>query len=100
LMSLIVVRVVMGFADGAYTPASIAATIDAAAPRHHGLAIGVQQMMLPAIGLGLAPLLITQLLHVVAWRWVFVLFALPGFILAWLVWKKLPPTAIESTPSC
>jgi predicted MFS family arabinose efflux permease len=90
LMSLVLVRVVMGFADGAYTPGSIAATIDAAEPKHHGLAIGIQQMMLPAFGLGLAPLIITELLHVVDWRWIFVLFALPGFVLAWLVWRRLP----------
>lgn len=99
LLSLIAVRVMMGFADGAYTPASIAATIHAAAPRHHGLAIGIQQMMLPAIGLGLAPLAITQLLHVIDWRWTFVLFALPGFILAWFVWKKLPRSKAETSSS-
>jgi predicted MFS family arabinose efflux permease len=90
LFSLIMVRVVMGLADGAYTPASIASTLDASAPRHHGLAIGIQQMMLPLIGLGLTPLLITQLLPVVNWRWVFVIFAVPGFVLAWFVWRRLP----------
>jgi predicted MFS family arabinose efflux permease len=99
LMSLILVRVVMGFADGAYTPASIAATIESAAPRHHGLAIGIQQMMLPAFGLGLAPLIIAQLLHVIEWRWMFVLFSLPGFILAWFVFKKLPRAATDVAPS-
>ena len=49
LGTLVLVRVVMGFADGAYTPASIAATLDAAPPERHGLAIGLQQMMLPAM---------------------------------------------------
>ncbi|HEU4690757.1 MAG TPA: MFS transporter, partial [Vicinamibacterales bacterium] len=99
LLSLVLVRIVMGFADGAYTPGSVAATIEAAEPRHHGLAIGIQQMMLPALGLGLAPLLITELLHVVNWRWVFVLFALPGLVLAWLVWRRLPrgPTTPAAT---
>jgi predicted MFS family arabinose efflux permease len=101
LLSLIAVRIAMGFADGAYTPGSIAATIEAAEPRHRGLAIGIQQMMLPAVGLGLAPLIITELLHVVEWRWVFVLFALPGFVLAWLVWRRLPrrPVALISSRS-
>lgn len=88
LGSLVLVRVMMGFADGAFVPASIASTIDASSKRHHGLALGAQQMMLPAIGLGLTPILVTQLLHVVDWRWIFVLFALPGFLLAFLVWRK------------
>jgi predicted MFS family arabinose efflux permease len=101
LLSLVLVRVAMGFADGAYTPGSIAATIEAAEPRHHGLAIGIQQMMLPAFGLGLTPLLVTELLHVVDWRWVFVIFALPGFALAWLVWRRLPrrPVSQPTTPA-
>ncbi len=58
----------MGFSDGAYTPASIAATLDAAPPSRHGLAIGIQQMMLPARGLGLAPLAVNAMLHVMDWR--------------------------------
>ncbi len=99
LGSLLLVRIAMGLADGAYTPASIAATIEAAEPRHHGLAIGIQQMMLPAFGLGIAPLLVTQLLHVVNWRWVFLVFALPGFILAWLVWRRLPRQPVTAAVS-
>lgn len=54
LMSLILVRVVMGFADGAYTPVSIAATMAASAPQRRGFNIGIQQMMMPLFGLGLA----------------------------------------------
>lgn len=90
LAGLVLVRVVMGFADGAYTPASIAATLQAAEPRHHGLAIGIQQMMLPLFGLGFVPLAVSGLLELVTWRWVFVFFAIPGFILAALVWRILP----------
>ncbi len=99
LFGLILVRVVMGFADGAFTPASIASTIESASARHHGLAIGAQQMMLPAIGLGLTPILVTQLLHIVNWRWIFVLFAIPGFILTFLMWRKFTATAaLSPTP--
>lgn len=99
LWSLIAVRVVMGLADGAYTPASIAATLESAAPHDHGLAIGIQQMMLPLVGLGLTPLLVTQLLHVVNWRWVFVLFAFPGLLLAWFVGRHLPKATGVLEPS-
>ena len=55
LVGLVLVRVLMGLADGAFTPASIAVTFNAAALRHHGLATGVQQMMLPTFGLAFAP---------------------------------------------
>ena len=96
LASLIFVRVIMGFADGAYTPASISATIQAAVPKHHGLAIGIQQMMLPVFGLGLVPLILTGLLEVVSWRAVFVIFTLPGLALAWFVWRTLPRTPVAT----
>jgi predicted MFS family arabinose efflux permease len=90
LAGLVVVRVAMGLADGAFTPASIAATFDAAAPRHHGVAIGVQQMMLPTFGLAVAPLAIAGLLHIIDWRWTFLTFAVPGVLLTWAVWRRLP----------
>jgi predicted MFS family arabinose efflux permease len=90
LMALILVRVVMGFADGAFTPASIATTLEAASVRKRGLAIGVQQMAMPVFGLGIAPLIIAELLQVVDWRWTFLLFTVPGLILTFLVWRWLP----------
>ena len=46
LMGLVAVRLVMGFADGAFTPASISATIEASPPERHGRNIGLQQMTL------------------------------------------------------
>lgn len=90
LGTLVLVRFVMGLADGAFTPPSIAATMELASPRHRGLAVGVQQMTSPLVGLGFAPLLIAALLPVLDWRWIFPLFALPGFILAAVLWKLLP----------
>lgn len=90
LVALVAVRMVMGLADGAYTPASISATLEAAAPRQQGLSIGIQQMMLPLCGLALAPWLVSLLLPHISWRWIFVLFSAPGLLLAWAVWKALP----------
>lgn len=89
LAGLVAVRLVMGFADGAYTPASISATIEASPPAHHGRNIGIQQMTLTLFGLGIAPLLVAALLHVIAWRWIFSIFVLPGLFLAWLTWKVI-----------
>ncbi len=93
LMGLVLVRVVMGFADGAYTPPSISATLEASPQKRHGLNIGIQQMMLPLAGLALAPWLVGLLLPHIGWRYIFVLFALPGLLLAMLVWRHLPEQA-------
>jgi MFS family permease len=88
LLSLIAVRLIMGFADGAYTPASIAGTLAASPPQRRGLNIGIQQMMMPLCGLGLAPVFVALALRVMAWRWVFLLFVVPGLALALAVWRQ------------
>jgi predicted MFS family arabinose efflux permease len=96
LSGLVAVRVVMGVADGAYTPASIAATIEASPPGRHGLNIGIQQMMLPLCGLGIAPLLVAGLLDILDWRRVFLIFVVPGLALAYAVWRVIPAKSTES----
>jgi predicted MFS family arabinose efflux permease len=90
LMSLIAVRLAMGFADGTFTPASISATIEASPAKRHGRNIGIQQMTLTLFGLGFAPLAVAGLLHFINWRLIFSVFAIPGFILAWLTWRIIP----------
>jgi MFS family permease len=92
LFSLIVVRVVMGFADGAYTPVSIAATMTASAPRRRGFNIGIQQMMMPLFGLGLGPLFVAGALRYLEWRYIFLVFVLPGLLLSLGMWRVIPPS--------
>ena len=90
LLTLIAVRVIMGFADGAYTPVSIAGTLAASPAGRRGLNIGIQQMMLPLFGLGLAPLFVAGVLRFIDWRLVFLIFVIPGLLLAFSVWKIIP----------
>lgn len=97
LIGLVAVRLVMGIADGAYTPPSISATLEASPPRRHGLNIGIQQMMLPLCGLALAPWLVGQLLPHMGWRWIFVVFALPGLMLAALVHRVMPEGVLHAS---
>ena len=97
LGGLVAVRCAMGIADGAYTPTSIAATIDASAPRRRGLNVGIQGMMLPLCGLGIAPLVVSRLLEIINWRWVFLALALPGFLLALAVWRVMPANKARSS---
>ena len=92
LLSLMLIRAVIGAAEGAFTPASIVATLDVSKPSRHGLNLGIQQAAMPLFGLALAPILVTQLLHVVAWHWVFVMVMVPGLIVGFLLHKVLRNT--------
>lgn len=87
--SLIAIRALMGVAEGAFTPASIIATMDASPPGRHGRNVGIQQMMPALLGLGLTPIVVTQLLKVMDWPWIFLLVAVPGFIVAFLAQRVL-----------
>jgi predicted MFS family arabinose efflux permease len=92
LVSLMLIRAVIGAAEGAYTPASIVATLEASRPSRHGLNLGIQQAAMPLFGLALAPLLATQLLHLFDWHWVFAMVMLPGLIVGYLLYKVLRNT--------
>jgi MFS family permease len=96
LGSLILIRVMMGLSEGAYTPVSIIATIDASKPSRHGFNVGLQQMMMPLLGLGLSPILVTQLLKIVPWHWIFALASVPGIIVAYLLFKVLRDSDAKS----
>lgn len=92
VVSLMAIRALIGFAEGAYTPPSIVATLDASKPSRQGLNIGIQQAALPLFGLGIAPILVTQLLKVVEWHWIFALVSIPGLIVAYLLYRVLRNT--------
>ena len=98
LASMIAVRALMGLAEGAFIPASIVAIIDASKPSRHGFKIGLQQTMPALLGPGLTPIAVTQLLKIVDWRWIFLLVAIPGLIVAWLsagLLRKPAPQALR-----
>ncbi|OUY06401.1 MFS transporter [Acinetobacter populi] len=83
LISLIFIRAIMGVSEGAFCPTSFAATAIAAKPSRRGSLQGLQQSGFALLGLGLGPIIATQLLLVVpSWREVFWVVAIPGLILA------------------
>ena len=86
LAMLLVMRAVMGFAEGAFAPASIAATIEAARPDRQASMLGLQQAALPLFGLTLAPILVTQLLGVISLNYTFLIVILPGLAVAYGIW--------------
>ncbi|MEM9085057.1 MAG: MFS transporter [Pseudomonadota bacterium] len=90
LISLLIIRGLMGLAEGGFVPASIVETVRASKPSRIGLNVGLQQMAMPLVGLGLGPLIAVALLSVLpSWEYVFGVVAIPGFIVAWLMSRVL-----------
>lgn len=99
LGGLLLVRGLMGFAEGAFAPAAITATLEASRPSRHGLNLGLQQATAPLLALGVTPILVTQLLQIIDWRWVFLIVSAPGLIVAWFLFKILrdqPPAMLAA----
>ncbi len=88
-LSLIAIRALMGTAEGAYAPPSLVATMEASKPSRHGFNLGMQQATAPLLGLALAPILVTQLMQVIDWRYIFLLATPPGIVIAVLLWRTV-----------
>jgi predicted MFS family arabinose efflux permease len=83
LTSLLLIRALMGVMEGSFCPVSVAATADASKPKRRGLNQGLQLSAFALFGLGFGPVLATQLLRFVpSWRWVFLIAAIPGLVVA------------------
>ncbi|TBL69406.1 MFS transporter [Paenibacillus thalictri] len=86
LTSLLLIRCIMGITEGSFCPTSVAATSEASLPKRRGFNMGLQQSTFALFGLGFGPIIATQLLGVLpSWHWVFVVVAIPGFILAYFM---------------
>ncbi len=53
-------------------------------------------MALPLFGLGLAPILVTQMLKFLPWHSIFAVVSIPGMLVAFLLWKVLRNTKATS----
>ncbi|QBR01206.1 MFS transporter [Paraburkholderia pallida] len=97
-MSLLAVRALMGVAEGSFCPTSFAATADASHPKRRGFNLGLQQSGFALFGLALAPIIATQLLSFVSWRWVFALVSIPGLILGLLMFRVIREPSPQQAP--
>jgi predicted MFS family arabinose efflux permease len=87
LVSLLLVRVIMGVAEGAVAPTGVAVVVEASHPKRRGVNNGFFQCAIALFGLGIAPIMATQLLQVTDWRHVFMIAGIPGLIVAVFLWK-------------
>jgi len=94
LVSLLLIRAVMGAAEGAVAPVGVAAAVEASHPNRRGMNNGIFQCSLALCGLAIAPIVATQLLEYTSWRNVFLIVGVPGLIVAAVMWFIIrePPT--------
>lgn len=86
LTSLLIIRFMMGVSEGAFGPTSVALTAEASKPSRRGLNMGIQQSTFALLGIGLGPIIVTQLVqYLPSWHWVFVIMCMPGLILAYFM---------------
>lgn len=95
LTTLIIVRILFGIGEGVFPPAAFK-TISAWFPRREvGRANGFM-LTTNALGPALAPLFVSAV--VIAWDWhhVFTTIAIPGFVLAFFIWKYVKNSPAQS----
>ena len=84
--ALVLVRIIMGIAEGPVASTGVAVAVEASKPARRGLNNGIFQCMISLFGLALAPIIATRLLNEHSWHVVFMLVGAPGVIVAILMW--------------
>ena len=96
-LSLLLIRGIMGVAEGAVAPTGVAVAVEASHPRRRGMNNGVFQCTISLFGSGFGPILATQLLLITTWRSVFWIVGVPGLIVALIMWFTIrEPHAIAA----
>ena len=101
LVSLLLIRAIMGLAEGPVASIGVAVAVEASHPKRRGMNNGIFQCMISLVGNAIGPIIATQLLLVTDWRAVFMIVGIPGLIMAvvmfFVVREPAPPRA-GSTP--
>ncbi|HEY6457001.1 MAG TPA: MFS transporter [Steroidobacteraceae bacterium] len=86
LMSLLLIRIVMGVFEGPVASTGVAVAVEASHPKRRGMNNGIFQCTVSLFGSGVGPILATQLLLITTWRHVFWIVGLPGLVIAAILW--------------
>lgn len=82
LVGLLLIRAVMGVAEGPVASTGVAVAVEASHPNRRGMNNGIFQCMISLMGNAVGPIIATQLLLVTTWRNVYLLVGIPGLVMA------------------
>jgi predicted MFS family arabinose efflux permease len=97
LLGLLIIRAVMGAAEGPVASTGVAVAVEASHPKRRGLNNGIFQCMISLFGLALGPLIATQLLEFTSWRNVFMLVGIPGLLIAGAMFMVVRDPSVQMT---
>ncbi len=86
LVGLLLIRAIMGVAEGPVASTGVAVAVEASHPNRRGMNNGIFQCMISLMGNAVGPIIATQLLLVTTWRNVYMLVGIPGLIMALVMW--------------
>jgi MFS family permease len=84
---LLLVRALLGIAEGPAWSIMTALIEESSHPTRRGRNIGIVVSAAALVGLAVAPVLTTQVAARAGWRWAFFVSGVPGFLLGFLIWK-------------
>jgi MFS family permease len=84
---LLLVRALMGVAEGPTWSIMTALIEESSHPSRRGRNIGIVVSAAGLVGLGVAPVLTTQVAARLGWRWAFFVAGIPGLIMGLLIWR-------------
>jgi len=98
--TLLASRALMGAVEGPFLPICLAIIAAASVQRRRGLNVGiVQNFFGSAIGTAIAPIVLVWLADHYGWRSAFYLAAVPGLLLAFLVWRFIHEPELPARPA-
>jgi MFS family permease len=95
--ALLLVRILMGLAEGPFLPICFAVMNVESSPKRRGVNAGLMQNVFASLlGTTLAPLVLIPLADAFGWRPAFYLTGLPGLVCAFLIWKFMREPVAEA----
>jgi MFS family permease len=96
---LLLVRALLGLAEGPGWSIMTAMIEESSHPSRRGRNIGIVVSATALVGLAVAPVLTTQVAARFGWRWAFFVSGVPGFLLGLLIWKFVREPEKKKVPS-
>lgn len=93
--SLVVIRAIMGITEGPVIPLVLAIVLAQSSVKRRGFNMGLVKGSGPLMSGVLAPIILIPIAVAYSWEWGFYTLAIPGFILAFLIFKFIKSPKIE-----